>query len=304
MPIIEKDDPTFIFCFSSLYFLTLFPIPRYLFVLLRPMGQRASKLHSPLTFGYVDHNQSSLLKDKVATDTISDTTVYMPPDHVLNHPELYKLELVCQCTSKSNATATSSIATTREPTTLTADVGDSSNSNNNDDEEWIVATQQQECRTCRQNKRMSLIRHHLAKDLEYIDETYYAGISHYELTSSSNNNSESGLERNRPSLSSSSLSSSSTNGGTTDYYDNSDHDDDDNDEDIDENWAKITVGEVTSQTARNTSLPGGGDNQGDASTSIGVRSQSTSFTLDLSGRSLVKLSSGIGYLSNLTKLNL
>ncbi|KAI8337442.1 hypothetical protein BC941DRAFT_452299 [Chlamydoabsidia padenii] len=265
------------------------------------MGQRTSKDHSPLTFGYVDHNQSPLLKDNDAIDTNSEPTVFMPPDHVLNHPELYKLELICQCNSKSNTTLQ-----THKYNTSTDDSNDNDSINK---EEWVVATQQQECRTCRQNKRMSLVRHHLAKDLEYIDETYYAGISHYEFTSTSNHTtSGSGLQQNRPSLSLS-LSSSSSNGDTADnndYYDNDDDDDDDDDDNdnINENWAKITVGEVTSQAARNTSLPGGGDNQGDASSSICVRTQSTSFTLDLSGRSLVKLSSGIGYLSNLTKLNL
>lgn len=259
------------------------------------MGQRASKQHSPLTFGYVDHNQPSILKDKVVSDTITDAVAYMPPDHVLNHPELYKLELVCQCTSKTDASSAP-----RQYNTRTENISD-----NSKEEEWIVATQQQECRICRQNKRMSLVRHHLAKDLEYIDETYYAGISHYEPTlPSHNSNSGSGLQQNRPSLSSSSLSSSSSNGVTADYSDEYNSDNDDNDDNINENWAKITVGEVTSQTARNTSLPGGNDNQGDASSSIGVRTQSTSFNLDLSARSLVKLSSGIGYLSNLTKLNL
>ncbi|CAO3591957.1 unnamed protein product [Absidia cylindrospora] len=148
---------------------------------------------------------------------------------------------------------------------------------------------------------MSLVRNHLAKDLEYIDETYYAGVSHYESASNVHNtNTTTTPAQQQGHQASSATSSFSTN---IDDMDDSNEDDDDR---MNENWAKITVGEVTSQSARNTS-GSGVDGQGDVSSSIGARmasAQSASFSLDLSGRSLVKLSSGIGYLSNLTKLNL
>ncbi|ORZ19307.1 hypothetical protein BCR42DRAFT_409553 [Absidia repens] len=251
------------------------------------MGQRGSKHHSPLTFGYVNHSESPPPlppKDGVDTNdalTSSLTTQQMPPDYVLNHPELYKLELMCQCTSKLTMT--------------------SKDNNSSSNEEWIVATQQQECRTCRQNKRMSLVRNHLAKDLEYIDETYYAGVSHYESAS----NVHSTDTTMTPTEQQVHQASSATGnfGANNDDMDDGHEDDDDH---MNENWAKITVGEVASQSSRNAS-GSGVDGQGDISSSIGARmasAQSASFSLDLSERSLVKLSSGIGYLNNLTKLNL
>ncbi|KAI8328133.1 hypothetical protein BC941DRAFT_332575, partial [Chlamydoabsidia padenii] len=116
----------------------------------------------------------------------------------------------------------------------------------------IVSTQQQECRTCRQNKRMSFVRRHIAKDLEYIDETYYSGSNLITPTATT----------------------------TTEMDDDL----------INENWAKMTVGEATLQII-----------EGNGFTSFGTK---TSFMLDLADRSLVKLSAGIGYLGNLTKLNL
>ncbi|KAI9307874.1 hypothetical protein BJ944DRAFT_157233 [Cunninghamella echinulata] len=80
--------------------------------------------------------------------------------------------------------------------------------------------------------------------------------------------------------------------------------DDDIDDDVDENWSKITVGDVSSQSTRNTTH---NPLDGHSNTSIGAKlaaAQPSSLILDLSGRNLVKLSYGIGYLTNLTKLNL
>lgn len=235
------------------------------------MGQQPSKHHSPLAFGYVNHNDTPPpLPPKDLTSLPSSPPSDMLPDYVLNHPELYKLELTCNCTMASKH-------------------------RNTTDEEWIVATQRQECRTCRQNKRMSLIRNHLAKDLAYIDETYYSG-----------DGSDSTIKTATARLGSRTVLSWKRNpvlgNNGMDIGDNSDEEEDDQ---IDESWAKMTIGEATSQTSRNP--VGRNENHGSNFTSLGARltsAPSTSFVLDLSDRSLVKLSAGIGYLGNLTKLNL
>ncbi|CAO3589505.1 unnamed protein product [Absidia cylindrospora] len=253
------------------------------------MGQRGSKQHSPLTFGYIDYTQTPYPKEVTDANTSpEDTNNDMLPDYVLNHPELYKLEIMCKCTHTTTASHHRTTAST----------------NNNCNGEWIVAAEHQECPTCRQNKRRSFVRHHLAKDLEYIDETYYADTKHYEFVANDTGSSISGESEPRTASTTNDLEDYDySTGGNSDNIKSIE---DEADETINENWGKITVGEVTSLTARRTAtLPNVSDHQGgDGATTTAFKAKSTTFTLNLSGRSLVKLSSGIGYLSNLTKLNL
>ncbi|ORZ04890.1 hypothetical protein BCR42DRAFT_496876 [Absidia repens] len=253
------------------------------------MGQRGSKQHDPLAFGYADYTQTPCLEETADANTSPEhTNNNMLPDYVLNHPELYKLEIMCKCT---HTTAPSHHRTT-------------ASINTDGNGEWIVAAEHPDCPTCRQNKRRSFARQHLAKDLEYIDETYYADSKHYEFGANDTSNSISGESEPR---------TVSTTNHLEDYVystggnnDNTESFDDEVDETIDENWGKITVGDATSLTARRTvALPETSSHQGgNVAAAAAFKAKSTTFTLDLSGRSLVKLSSGIGYLSNLTKLNL
>lgn len=132
----------------------------------------------------------------------------------------------------------------------------------------VIVAEQAPCRHCRRNKRLSLVRRDLASDLNYIDKTYYPNIVHYEEDDDDN-----GLEP--PSVS-------------TDHIDKNTTMDEDDDTDTlrdEEGWSKLTLGEVTpSIPKRLVSSP--------------------SLVVDLSSKSLIKLSSSIGYLSNLTKLDL
>ena len=221
------------------------------------MGQQqSSKSHAPLTFGYINNTQHGNEIEENEYFSRDRTS----PDFVLDNPHLYKLESTCQhCSSK-----------TRYP--------------------MIVAEQTNTlCKHCRQNKRLSLVRRDLANDLNYIDETYYPNIVHYEEDE----------EENELDIASSSASSSPMNNADTTNTDVSDTSDTENnnnvmsDEDEDdtntlrdeEGWSKLTIGEITpSNSKRLVSSP--------------------SLAVDLSGKSLIKLSSSIGYLDNLTKLDL
>ncbi|KAI7850095.1 hypothetical protein BDC45DRAFT_447545 [Circinella umbellata] len=120
----------------------------------------------------------------------------------------------------------------------------------------VVATKvNEECEFCRQSKRLSLVRRDLAKDLAYIDETYYPNVIHY---SDHGDVLENVLDNE--------LSTQDDQPG----------------------WAKLTIGEVT---------PGGRNRAHN-------RLKNPSLAIDLSGRSLIKLSPSIGYLDCLTKLDL
>ncbi|KAG0169170.1 hypothetical protein DFQ30_003898, partial [Apophysomyces sp. BC1015] len=205
------------------------------------MGQHTSKYHAPLTFAYVNRTESEEGLMEQAFE--GDKTV---TDFVLANPHLYKLEIVCQnnCSASRKRLA----------------------SNNNSDPESFPLTSEsivaatiidEECKHCRQNKRLSLVRRDLEKDLAYIDETYYPDLVHYNSPGDSVEN-----ETVPPCAQ------------------------DERAADDEENLDKLTVGEVAPRTQRPRRLTG------------------PSMAVDLSGKSLVKLSPSIGYLDNLTKLNL
>lgn len=197
------------------------------------MGQQSSKAHAPLTFGYINH---STPPQQETEEEENDTTLFeqyldntqasrdrtSTPDFVLDNPHLYKLQFSCpDC--------------------------------NVDTTKVIVAEKQvnnKPCKHCRQNKRLSLVRQVLASDLNYIDETYYPNIVHYD-------------EEEEELVDLDSL--------------------DDTLEE--EGWSRLTIGQITpSIPKRLVSSP--------------------QLSVDLSGKSLVKLSSSIGYLDNITKLDL
>ncbi|KAI8075595.1 hypothetical protein BDF21DRAFT_464788 [Thamnidium elegans] len=188
------------------------------------MGQQqSSKSNAPLTFGYINHKQDTIPIDDYDTDSST------APDFVLDNPHLYKLEFTCRhCKPGSVIVAQQSKAT---------------------------------CTTCHKNKRLSLVRQNLANDLNYIDQTYYPNIVHYEEEESE---SETAQE--------------------SDDYDQDEDDDDTDTLKDEEGWSKLTIAEVTPSPKRLVSSP--------------------LVSVDLSGKSLIKLSSSIGYLNNLTKLDL
>jgi hypothetical protein len=132
----------------------------------------------------------------------------------------------------------------------------------------VVAEQQVNtpCQQCsRKNKRLSLVRRDLASDLNYIDETYYPNIVHYY---------EEGQEEN----------GGEENGSSESYLDQLVEDDADTLRD-EVGWSKLTFGEVTPNLPKRLA-------------------SSSQLAVDLSGKSLIKLSSSIGYLDNLTKLDM
>lgn len=220
-------------------FFSLFTPLLHLFHFLGSMGQNASKQHDPLPFGYINRVDNQDQFEEQALDRENPTT-----DFILANPHLYKLEITCQngCSGFSSNIDSSSSATKRDSIV-------------------VVATKvDQECQVCRQSKRLSLVRRDLAKDLAYIDETYYPDVIHY----------GSSHDMLHDELAAQHL----------DDVDNyiTDVDDDNN------HWAKLTIGDVA--PTRNRPLA------------------NASLAVDLSGRSLVKLSPSIGYLHNLTKLDL
>lgn len=215
------------------------------------MGQQSSKSHAPLTFGYINHNPQGGSGGEDAEE--NDTTLFEQylnnnrigrdrsgtPDFVLDNPHLYKLEFACQHCSRRKKS-----------------------------DSIVVAEKQVDapCKHCRQNKRLSLVRRDLASDLNYIDETYYPNIVHYEEEDGGGGEEMSSESDNMESMSS--------------------HSDDDTSTLPDEEgWSKLTIGEITPSIPKRL-----------------VSSQQLS--IDLSGKSLIKLSSSIGYLDNLTKLDL
>ncbi len=212
------------------------------------MGQQSSKSHAPLTFGYINHSpqrqqplegeDTTLFEQYLDNSQPSRDRNNGTPDFVLDNPHLYKLEFRC-----------------RECTTLDAS-------------SVIVAEKQVDykpCKYCRQNKRLSLVRQDLASDLNYIDETYYPNIAHYEDEELNNHSEESIHSANMMS--------------------EDDHDTDTDTLKDEEGWSKLTIGQITpSIPKRLVSSP--------------------QLSVDLSGKSLVKLNSSIGYLDNITKLDL
>lgn len=221
------------------------------------MGQQTSKHHAPLTFGYVNRpdrsHSDSQDPEPHDRDPLDDNDDALN-DFVLANPHLYRLEFTCQnnCGTKHKRQSTASSADEHP-------LGRSSTASR--PESVIVATKvDQECKFCRQNKRLSLVRRDLAEDLAYIDETYYPDVIHY--------------VPNDDVLESELLQM------------DAEDDDQQQPSHSDINWAKLTIGDVTPGRSRPRRLTG------------------ASLAVDLSGRALIKLSPSIGYLDNLTKLNL
>lgn len=185
------------------------------------MGQQSSRDHAPLTFGYVGQS-SNENNDKQQQQQQQQDQDQDRQDFVLSNPHLYQLQAVCkQCNSSTQ-------------------------------DELIVSTLIGEsCSKCQKQKRLSLVRKDLEDDLQYIDETYYPDLVHYDSRVD-----EMEIELLQ-------LENDNTAG------------------------QRLTIGEVTHDTpSRPRRLTG------------------PSLAVDLSNRSLVKLSPSIGYLNSLTKLNL
>ncbi|KAG2235498.1 hypothetical protein INT48_007896 [Thamnidium elegans] len=183
------------------------------------MGQHSSREHAPLTFGYVGQtSQDDINKCNQEYENRRD--------FVLANPHLYQLQAICkQCnTVPKNEVIVSSV------------IGES-------------------CSKCRRQKRLSLVRKDLQDDLEYIDQTYYPDLIHYNTKETDTMEKEL-LEFEKESI---------------------------------EQFSKVTIGEAIT--------PGGTSRRP-------RRLTGPSMAVDLSNRSLIKLSPSIGYLDNLTKLNL
>lgn len=179
------------------------------------MGQQSSREHAPLTFGYVGQSPKE-----------SDTEQQQDQDRqdfVLTNPHLYQLQAICkQCHSLPQ-------------------------------DEVVVSTLIGEaCSKCQKQKRLSLVRKDLADDLQYIDQTYYPDLVHY------NSHQVDDMEIELLQFEKDNTTAQ-----------------------------RLTIGEVTHNTpGRPRRLTG------------------PSMAVDLSNRSLIKLSPSIGYLDSLTKLNL
>ncbi|CEP11940.1 hypothetical protein [Parasitella parasitica] len=204
------------------------------------MGQQQSnRAHELLTFGYVNSTRRESGNEGIESDNRERSL----PDLVLDNPHLYRLESTCpHCAFKTNYSV---MAAEAQSTQL--------------------------CRCGRQEKSFSLVRSDLANDLNYIDETYYPNIVHYEEKNDDDND----AVLNLPAATSASINA------VEDVEDDSimsDHDDTDTLRN-EEGWSRLTLGEITPNSAPKRQL-------------------------DLSGRSLIKLSSSIGHLDNLTKLDL
>lgn len=192
------------------------------------MGQQSSREHAPLTFGYVNH----AIDD---SEDIIESLEHIDgnqKDFVLANPHLYQLQTICNKCNKMKAV-----------------------------NEVVVSLTGESCSKCQKQKRLSLVRKDLAEDLEYIDQTYYPDLVHY--NNNDNNAEQDPMEKELMQL----------------EKDN---------EDGSQQWSRLTIGEVA---------PGGTKRKP-------RRLTGPSMAVDLSARSLVKLSPSIGYLDSLTKLNL
>ncbi|KAI8987788.1 hypothetical protein BDF20DRAFT_952412 [Mycotypha africana] len=211
------------------------------------MGQQASREHAPLTFGYVNHAND----DETDTNTIADDKdtdgrhiSQEQNDFILANPHLYRLQAVCDKCSKS------------------------SDSNGG----VVVSILGEACPKCLQQKRLSIVKKDLADDLEYIDQTYYPDLVHYNYYNDDNGRTPAAARQQRPDPMEEELIQFEKDANTNQQQ-----------------WSRLTIGEATT--------PGGTKRRP-------RRLTGPSMAVDLSDRSLVKLSPSIGYLDSLTKLNL
>ncbi|KAK4519914.1 uncharacterized protein ATC70_010158 [Mucor velutinosus] len=194
------------------------------------MGQQSSREHAPLTFGYVNHAHDEENGDIIESLQDMDTN---QKDFVLANPHLYQLQSICHECNKLKA-----------------------------GNEVVVSLTGESCSKCQKQKRLSLVRKDLAEDLEYIDQTYYPDLVHYNTSEQQDPMEKELLQFEK--------------------------DDNEADNGSPQQWSRLTIGEVT---------PGGTKRRP-------RRLTGPSMAVDLSARSLVKLSPSIGYLDSLTKLNL
>jgi DNA-binding TFAR19-related protein (PDSD5 family) len=193
------------------------------------MGQQSSREHAPLTFGYVNHaidDNEDIIESLEHIDGNQK-------DFVLANPHLYQLQTICNKCNKMKAV-----------------------------NEVVVSLTGESCSKCQKQKRLSLVRKDLAEDLEYIDQTYYPDLVHYNNINN-NNTEQDPMEKELMQF----------------EKDN---------EDGSQQWSRLTIGEVTPGSTKRRPR----------------RLTGPSMAVDLSARSLVKLSPSIGYLDSLTKLNL
>lgn len=185
------------------------------------MGQQTSREHAPLTFGYVNHSTETIERVDESTEEFDQK------DFVLENPHLYKLQALCnQCNENRN------------------------------NQVVISSVINEACNQCKRLKRLSLVKKDLAEDLEYIDQTYYPDLVHY----NANNSQEDPMEQELREF-----------------------------QQQDQQWSRLTIGDAVTP-GTNIRRP--------------RRLTGPSMDVDLSNKSLVKLSPSIGYLENLTRLNL
>ncbi|KAL7332501.1 hypothetical protein PS15p_204533 [Mucor circinelloides] len=192
------------------------------------MGQQSSREHAPLTFGYVNHAHQ---EDGDMIESLQDMDTNQK-DFVLANPHLYQLQSICHECNKFKAV-----------------------------DGVVVSLTGESCSKCQKQKRLSLVRKDLAEDLEYIDQTYYPDLVHYNTSEQQDPMEKELMQFEKD--------DTEADGGS-------------------QQWSRLTIGEVT---------PGGTKRRP-------RRLTGPSMAVDLSARSLVKLSPSIGYLDSLTKLNL
>jgi len=99
-----------------------------------------------LTFGYVNHAHQ---EDGDMIESLQDMDTNQK-DFVLANPHLYQLQSICHECNKLKAV-----------------------------NGVVVSLTGESCSKCQKQKRLSLVRKDLAEDLEYIDQTYYPDLVHY-----------------------------------------------------------------------------------------------------------------------------
>lgn len=233
------------------------------------MGQQqSSKAHAPLTFGYISNNHPHPEGGEEELEEEDETAYFSREDRLLS-PSLSSPDFVLDNPHLYQLASTCQHCSSQ--TQYPIMVAEQTNS---------------PCTHCRQNKRLSLVRRNLANDLHYIDETYYPNIVHYEEEEDEElelNASTSAAIYNSTAATNANVHHEDTSPDTEDDTMSSPDEDDTHTLRDEEGWSRLTFGEIT-PSKRLVSSP--------------------LLTVDLSGKSLIKLSSSIGYLNNLTKLDL
>lgn len=231
------------------------------------MGQQGSKSHAPLTFGYINHNNNSQEQQQQG-ERAEEKPQVITFEEYLNNKHLGRERVSTPDFVLNNPHLYKLEFTCQHCSSPQQPHTRKSSSSEEEEEEVIVAEQvNTPCKQCKQNKRLSLVRRDLASDLNYIDETYYPNIVHYyeDLNTTPDVVGNSGEE---------------ISGVANDELEEEQNTSQDG-----ENWSKLTFGQITPNLPKRLA-------------------SSSQLAVDLSGKSLIKLSSSIGYLHNLTKLDL